>query len=132
MKVINFDREQAIPLVDARLYSPVRNRRIALVFDTGSAITQIDTEFIERLGYSASDAERISGVKAAVGDVQEGYILRLKKLAIFGVEFTDLPVLVSDFDNFKDDGVDGLLGFDVIKELDLEFRGKEGLLIIKG
>ena len=31
----------------------------------------------------------------------------------------DLPVLVYDFDNFKEQGIDGLLGWDVIKQLHL-------------
>ena len=36
-----------------------------------------------------------------------------------------------DFDNFKEQGIDGLLGFDVIKELDIELKGREGLLIVQ-
>ena len=128
MKQFQFDRDQGIPFVDARIYSAMRSRRISLVFDTGSAITQVDTDFVERLGYSARDAERVSGVKAAVGDVQQGYVLRLEKLTVFRIDFVGIPVLVYDFDNFKDDGVDGLLGFDVIKQLLLEMNGPTGEL----
>ena len=53
MQVIQFDRTQAIPVVDLRIFGPNKHRKVGLVFDTGSAITQVDTEFIERIGYSA-------------------------------------------------------------------------------
>jgi predicted aspartyl protease len=131
VQVIQFDRTQAIPIVDLRIFGPKKNRKVGLVFDTGSAITQVDTEFIERIGYSARDAEYLSGVQGAVGGVQDGYVVRLKKLSVFGIAFHNLPVLVYDFDNFKEHGIDGLLGFDVIKELDIEFKGREGLLIVQ-
>jgi predicted aspartyl protease len=128
VKVIQFDRTQAIPVVDSRIFGPNKNRKVGLVFDTGSSITQVDTEFIERIEYSARDAVYVRGVQGAIGGVQEGYVVRLKKLSVFGVEFDDLPVLVYDFDNFKDEGIDGLLGFDVIKQLHLELDGPNGLL----
>ena len=131
MRVIYFDRTQVVPVVDAKVFGPRASRKLGLVFDTGSGITQVDTEFIERIGYSAVNAEKISGVRGAIGGVQDGYVVRLKKLSVFGVNFENLPVLVYDFDNFKEDGIDGLLGFDVIKEMDLELKGKGGLLVVR-
>jgi predicted aspartyl protease len=128
MRLIQFDRTQAIPVVDSRIFGPSKNRKVGLVFDTGSGITQVDTEFIERIGYSARDAEYVRGVQGAIGGVQEGYVVRLKKLSVFGVDFQDLPVLVYDFDNFKEQGIDGLLGFDVIKQLHVEMDGPQGVL----
>ena len=77
MQLIQFDRTQAIPVVDSRIFGPNKHRKVGLVFDTGSAITEVDTEFIERIGYSARGAVHVSGV------------------------FQNLPVLVYDFDNFE-------------------------------
>ncbi len=128
MRVIQFDQTQAIPVVDLQIFGPNKHRKVGLVFDTGSAITQVDTEFIERIGYSARDAEHVSGVQGAVGGVQEGYVVRLAKLSVFGIDFQNLPVLVYDFDNFKEQGIDGLLGWDVIKQLHLELDGAAGIL----
>ncbi|MGA8347577.1 MAG: retropepsin-like aspartic protease [Isosphaeraceae bacterium] len=128
MQVIQFDRTQAIPVVDLRIFGPNKHRKVGLVFDTGSAITQVDTEFIERIGYSARDAVHVSGVQGAVGGVQEGYVVRLAKLSVFGIDFQNLPVLVYDFDNFKEQGIDGLLGWDLIKQLHVELVGPGGIL----
>ena len=41
-----------------------------------------------------------------------------------------LPVAVYDFDNLEQHGIDGLLGFDVIKQLHLEMNGPKGELVI--
>ena len=72
----------------------------------------------------------VSGVQGAVGGVQEGYVVRVAKLSVFGIDFQNLPVLVYDFDNFKEQGIDGLLGWDVIKAFHLEMDGPNGLLKI--
>ena len=77
-------------------FRPNKHRKVGLVFDTGSAITQVDTEFIDGIGYSARDAVHVSGVQGAVGGVQEGYVVRLAKLSVFGIDFQNLPVLVYD------------------------------------
>ena len=130
MQLIQFDRTQVIPVVDSRIHGPNKHRKVGLVFDTGSGITQVDTEFIERIGYSARDAVHVSGVQGAIGGVQEGYVVRVAKLSVFGIDFQNLPVLVYDFDNFKEQGIDGLLGWDVIKAFHLEMDGPNGLLKI--
>ena len=37
---------------------------------------------------------------------------------------------VYDFDNFADSGLQGLLGFDLIRQMDLELKGSRGELLV--
>ena len=99
-----------------------------LVFDMGLALTQLDIDLVETLGYSARDANGIQGVKGPTGDAVEGYVFSMSSLLLFGKEFKNVQVLTYDFKNFP--GVDGLLGWDIIRLLHLELDGPNGLLKI--
>ncbi len=68
MRVIEFDREQEVPIVRVLIEGPRSVKRATLVFDTGSGITQIHTSLIEAIGYSARDGQRRFSVKGVVGD----------------------------------------------------------------
>ena len=49
---------------------------------------------------------------------------------MFGITFADMDVAAHDFSKFSRYGIDGLLGFDVIKQLRFELDGAEGILKI--
>lgn len=117
--------------MDAVLQGPRDWARARLVFDTGAAKTQLDTGFAEDLGYSARDATDVTSVLGPAGDQQYGYLVRVQALSVLGHRFDDLAVALFDFDNFTRYQIDGLLGFDVIKLLRLEFDGPAGILTIK-
>ena len=127
-----FDPVGDIPIVSARIRGPRKTRRVRLVFDTGSAISQIDTGSIEDIGYSASTAEQIVSIQSAVGESIPGYLLRIDSLSVFGLDFRNQPVGAFDFDNFDQHRIDGLLGFDLIKQLHLELNGPAGTFSIFG
>ena len=130
MQVLKVDFSQEIPLIDAVVMGQRGSRRCKLVFDTGCGMTQIDTALLENLGYCAREAiERIS-VRGPAGEAQEGFAIRVKKLSLFGMTFSELAIAAYDFDNFSQYGIDGLLGFDVIKRLHLEMDGPAGILKI--
>ena len=130
MKKFPFDREPEIPIVTARVYGPRDWAKIRLVFDPGSAISQIDTGIIDEIGYSAKSAHFVSSIQGPAGDSQPGYVLTIDRLIVFGITFNSLTVGAFDFDNFSKDGIDGLLGFDLIKQLHLEMNGPKGELNI--
>jgi hypothetical protein len=130
MRIVRFDPEEDIPLVDAVLRGPRDRARARLVFDTGAARTQIDTGFAEGLGYSARHAVETTSVLGPAGDEQPGYLIRLETLSVLGLRFRDLLIAVYDFENFGRYQIDGLLGFDVIRRLRLELDGPAGLLTI--
>lgn len=130
MQLVNFDRNQDIPVVDALVVGPRSRERVKLVFDSGCGTTQIHTGVMESIGYSARLASRTMVVKGPVGEEVEGYIVSVDKFNLFGHSVTDLEVGVYDFDNFAHYGIDGLLGFDLIKQMHFELNGPEGLLKI--
>lgn len=128
MPVIYFDRSQEIPIVDVFVVGKLKHERVRLVFDSGCGITQIHTGVIQSIGYSDSDAKRITSVQGAAGDEQKGYLLSIRKLQLFGKSFPDMEVAAHDFSKFSRYGIDGLLGFDIIKQLRFELDGPKGLL----
>lgn len=130
MRTIRFDVAQEIPIIDAKVFGPLGSRNVRLVFDTGAGFTQIDTALMEELGYSAANSNEIMRVQGPAGDFQEGYIVSLSSLKIFGRQLKGVVIGVYDFDNFDRYGIDGLLVFDVIKQLHLEMNGPEGVLKI--
>ena len=132
MQVINFDRSQDIPIIDAVISGPMTHERVRLVFDSGYGLTQIDTGLMESIGYSVAHAKRIMAVKGPVGDEIQGYVVGLDRLKLFGFSISKLDVGVYDFDNFAHYGIDGLLGFDLIKQMHFELNGPQGLLNVSG
>ena len=127
MREVRLDPNWEIPTVEVVLSSNrKRTIRVSLVFDTGSGLTQLDVDLMERLGYSALDAVATKAVQGAVGESVEGYVVKVFKMNVLGKILSDVPVLAYDFENFP--GIDGLLGWDVIKQLHLEMNGPKGLL----
>lgn len=60
--------------------------------------------------------------------MQEGYILRIDELTVLGKTFEQPVVAAYDFDNLESLGIDGLLGFDIIKQMHIELDGPKGVL----
>lgn len=130
MQIVSFDRTQDIPIVDAIISGPLTYERVRLVFDSGCALTQIDTGLVESIGYSATNAKRTMSVRGPVGEEVEGYVVGLNSFKVFGYAVSNLEVGVYDFDNFAHFGIDGLLGFDLIKQMHFELNAPKGLLKI--
>lgn len=129
MQHIDLDDSWEVPVVNVLLKGRDRKRtRAKLVFDTGSALTQLDIDLVETLNYSALDATKVRSVKGATGESTEGYVFEMSALKIFNREFEVLPVLTYDFKNFP--GIDGLLGWDIIKQLHLTLNGPSKILSI--
>ena len=129
MRETQLDSGWDVPIVSVILNGKQKkNTRARLVFDTGSAFTQLDVDLVEFLGYSARDAIGLSSVKGATGEAVDGYIISMSSLFLFGKEFNNIQVLTYDFKNFS--GIDGLLGWDLIKKLHLEMNGPQGMLKI--
>ena len=127
-RIIKFDRRLLTPIVSVVVYGSRDRAVVRLVFDTGAAFTELHTAIAEDIGYSARDGiERVTAFGPA-GPMQEGYTLELKRLTVFGLNFEGIKVAVYDFDNLTEMKVDGLLGWDLIKEMRLELDGPAGEL----
>ena len=133
MQIIHFDRSQDVPIVDAKIRGPLGARKVRLVFDTGCGLSQIDTSLIENIGYGAVDGDQRIQIHGATGESHQGYRLRIAELIFFGVKFKEVTVGALDFEFLGSHRIDGLLGFDLIKELHLEVNGPRGeLKILQG
>ncbi len=124
-KTIKLDPEQAIPILDAIISGPRGATQLRLVFDTGAAMTQLDTAVAEQLGYVATAESRLVTLVGPAGDAQWGYTTVLRSLTALGTRLNELSAGVFYFDNFSHHDIDGLLGYDVIKPLRLEFDGPD-------
>ena len=122
MRQITLDEAWDVPIIKVVLGGKEAKRsRGMLVFDTGSGLTQLDTELVETLGYSARDATDIRRVKGPTGDAVEGYVFSLSNMMLLGREFKNVSILAYDFKNFP--GIDGLLGWDLIKKRRFRLSG---------
>lgn len=130
MREFKIDPLQDIPTIDAVLKGRLGSARTKLVFDTGAARTQFHTPVIEALGYSASNASGIVSVAGPSGPAQQGYLFQVQSIRVLGVEFNNIEVAALDFDNFSEEGLEGLLGWDLIKHLHLEMDGASKILRI--
>lgn len=129
-RTFKFNREDSLPILIAKVKGPRRERRIRLIFDTGAFMTQLTTSLIDDLGYSAGDGIHHIVAHGPSGPIDEGYSLKIDHLVVFERKFSDLLVATYDFSNLEESGIDGLLGFDVIKQLHLELNGPKGELTI--
>ena len=130
MKVLKINPKDALPLVYARIVGKSKERTVKLIFDTGAFMTQLSMLVIEELGYSARDGLFPISSYGPSGPLDEGYALSVGSLRVFGKKFSNLQVAAYDFSNLEADNIDGLLGFDVIRQLHLEMNGPKGELII--
>lgn len=121
---------QSVPQVYARIRGQNGSQRIRLVFDTGAFMTQIATSVLEELGYSARDGIRRITAYGPSGPIDEGYSVESAGLEVLNMQFKKMEIAVYDFNNLEAEGIAGLLGFDVIKQLHLEMNGPKGELII--
>jgi len=128
MKEFKIDPLQDIPTVTAVLRGPLGSTRAKLVFDTGAAKTQINTPLIEAIGYSIADATTIVSMTGPSGPSQEGYAFQINSLNALGKEFYEVSVAAFDLENFGEEGLQGLLGWDLINGLHLEMDGSSKLL----
>lgn len=129
-RIFRFNQHEPVPLVFARISGRRRRRPLRLVFDTGAFITQVTTSVVEELGYTAYDGIKRISAFGPSGPIDEGFALRVEGLELFGRKFDGPIIATYDFNNLEADGIDGLLGFDVIKQLHLEMRGPKGELVV--
>jgi hypothetical protein len=128
MEVIICDRKAALPIIDAHISGPRSSLKVKLIFDSGAEFSIVDTGLIEEIGYSARNAKHISAILGASGEAQDGYVLEIKALSFFNKKAENVAVGAFDFEHFAHFGAQGVIGYDVIKRVHLEFDGPAGLL----
>jgi predicted aspartyl protease len=126
VKVTRFDSRRDIIVVRAVVRGPRGDMPLKVVVDTGCGLTMIDPSVIDRIGYSARDGESFTKVRSVVHE-EHGYTLRVPRFRALGHEVNDLLVTVNDLPEGW--GIDGLLGWDFLRQFNFEIRSGEGRII---
>src|SRR5512135_2547869 len=105
-----------------------RMNRISLVFDTGAVLTQIHTATLHRLGYGSSHHVKEAVMVGASGERHVGVLIESEKIFTLGNKIEKLLLGSFDFSELAEGGIDGLLGWDIIRLLHLEMVGPAGIL----
>jgi hypothetical protein len=130
MREFRFDPLQPQPLVTALITGPKGTRRVRLILDTGCFITHLHTATANRLGYGPGSALRPLAAVGVGGKESEGYEIRSEKLFVLAAKLEGVRLGIFDLTHLMKDGIDGLLGWDVIRAFHLEMVGPTGLLKI--
>jgi hypothetical protein len=117
-----------LPFLDVVVSGPKRSRRLRLIFDTGAALTQVHTVTLVSLGYSFVGRAPDLSLRGVTGPAEDGYSLAATRLFVMGRRFENLPLAAFDFSQWVKEGIDGLLGFDVIQQFHVEMDGPGGNL----
>lgn len=104
------------------LRSPVR-----MMVDTGAGMTVVIPEILDRIGYSARQAEAITRMRSAVAE-EPGYVIRVARLRLLRHEFPGVAIHAHDLpEGFN---FDGLLGMDILRRFNFEVRPGEKRMIV--
>ena len=119
-----------LPVVSALIAGPKRTKRVRLVFDTGSFMTQIHEGTMKSIGFSLEGLKPNLSIKGVTGPHEDAYSLQMNKFFVLGSMFNDISIATVDFKDWTKQGIDGLLGFDIIKHFHLEMDGPNEKLMI--
>lgn len=128
MREFKFDKSKSTPMIQALLVGPKASKKVRLIFDTGAAMTQFDISTLNRVGYSKSTSIAKAKISGISGEVEDGLIFNAQKLLVLGSKISQVPVAGFDLSHLATTGIDGLLGFDLIKLFHLEMNGPDGTL----
>ena len=101
-----------------------------LVVDTGASVTAISESLAFDLGLAPGPNTPRFNVKTANGNTQ-AWGGRLRSVRVGEAELNNLLVVVQDFSNLKDGGVDGLLGLNFLNEFSWRLDQANGQLILQ-
>jgi hypothetical protein len=131
MREYKIEKICGIPAVKTVIGGPKGARAITLLFDTGAASTQFHTSTLQSVGYVFHNRHPDASVYGVTGQKEDGYTLTLASLYVLGVRFQNILVASFKLDRLYEDGIDGLLGFDVISKFHLDMNGPENILKIQ-
>ena len=98
-----------LPLVTAVITGPRRSRRVQLLFDSGSILTQIHKDTVTAIGIPLADKAPDLSIKGVTGPAQPGYSVELSRLFVLGSRLPNVAIGAFDFGDWVQDGIDGLL-----------------------
>jgi hypothetical protein len=128
MKLIRFDRDDTLILVDVRISGPLGEAECRFAFDTAATTSLVEPGILDSLGYSPLTGDEMSSVTSPVGR-EVGYLRRVENFCAFGFEHSDFQVNALDLD--EEAGIDGLLGLNFLRAYNYEVRSRDGVIRIE-
>jgi clan AA aspartic protease (TIGR02281 family) len=122
-----FDARQDLIYIEGTIASATKQLEVRLVLDTGASQTLIVPDIIEKLGYSARDAETRTSITSAVGR-EHGYIVRVARFATLGFAMSNFAVNV--FDLAERESIHGLVGMNFLRRFNYQVRSSEGRILV--
>lgn len=117
-----------LPVVTVVITGPSGSRRVQLLFDSASFLTQVNLRTLTTLGISFHARKPDLIIKGVTGPPEEAYSVKLSHLFALGTKFREVSVGALDFSDWVKDGIDGLLGWDLIEKLHFEVDGPRKVL----
>ena len=124
--VTQFDACQDLVYIEGTIASATKQLEVRLVLDTGASRTLIVPDVIEKLGYSARDAETRTSITSAVGR-EHGYLLRVARFATLGFD-GQLPGQRVRPRRARVDP--GLVGMNFLRRFNYQVRSSEGRILV--
>lgn len=128
MREYRFDPSGELPIVYAVLKGLRGQKKVALVLDTGCALTQIDHGILSIIGCGPENAVRSVSISGVVGTQDAAYVVELQGIRVLGERFDNYMVAGVDFSRWIPAGIEGLLGWDLVRKFHLEMDGPKGTL----
>ena len=119
-----------LPTVTAVISGPKRGRQINLLFDTGAAVTQVHIGTLVSVGFSFQGRQPDVSLRGVTGPVEDGFSLQAPRLFFLGRMFQETTIAAFDLGEWAEEGIDGLLGWDLIQTFDLQICGPAQVLKI--
>ena len=119
-----------LPLVSVVVAGPKSSKRMQLIFDSGAFMTQLNRNTLSSIGFTFAGRATDLFIKGVTGPKQSGYSLPVSRVFVLGKKFSDVAVGAFDFTEWVNQGIDGLLGWDLIEKLHFEMNGPLGILKI--
>lgn len=130
MRNYRFNPDAPWPIVRCVLSGPKGAFSARLVLDSGAHNTQINRGTMTALGYLEKDKIRDAFSVGVSGAREKGFEVKVPKFFVLGRKFEDTALCVFDMKYLESDRVDGLLGWDLIRQFHFEMDGPQGVLKI--
>ena len=114
-------------IVSAVIRGPTGPLRGRFVLDTGAAVTTMEPDMAERIGYRSDDAFKRTIVHSAVG-AERGYVVRVANFTALGFTASRLAINVFALGH---DGIHGLVGMNFLRDFNFEVRPAEQRILVE-
>jgi len=128
MREYRFDPSGELPVVRALLKGPRGQKQVTLVFDSGCALTQVHHQILSLIGCGEKEKSKTVSIGGVTGPGEPAFVVSLTELRVLGTRFEGAEIAGIDFSKWARSGIEGLLGWDLIKHFHFDMNGPNGLL----